>query len=982
MVAFLEDLAGRIYKTYPKLDTLTLIFPNRRAVLYFRKYLGLLLTKPAFAPKLVTIEEFISQFSELKVPDKLELVYRLHQSYHRIMRSATEGESTEPEPFDRFYFWGDMLLRDFEEADKYLVNANHLFKDLSHQKELDSSFDFLTEEQQDFLKSFWDNFDENQSLNKRKFLHIWKKLPAVYEDFKNSLKKAGLAYEGMLHREVAENISIAEGKITGRLVFAGFNALTAAEEKIISYFVENKNAEIFWDIDEYYVNNKNQEAGKFFREYQDHPILGKTFPPQIPSNLQKKKLSASDSPAIKIFGAAQPVGQAKLMAQILEEHLKTTKPEDTLIVLPDEKLLMPVLYGVSEMVEKLNVTMGFPLSGSPFFNLVELLIDLQLSCKQELFNHRQVLAVLGHPYVIAADPISSNSKRKEILRHNWVHIPSGFLASETNLHRIIFKELPKAEYANSNRVIIHYLKLITEEIGSLPGISSFDKEYAFHFLKFFNRLEEIVSKEVHISSSEQTGEPKTPRELHKLFQRSIKSFLRLVRQLMAANKIPFSGEPLAGLQIMGVLETRNIDFKNVFILSLNEGSFPAVGIKGSYIPFSIKKAYGLPTVEHQDAMYSYLFYRVLQRAENIFLFYNSETDVLGQGEMSRYLQQLLFESGIPYEKKILHNPIQPLDVTPIVVKKTKPVLDEMMKLNEGNSYFKGISPSALNMYIECRLKFYLRHIAKIKEPNEVEEELDARVLGNFLHDVMEKYYRTLNQRNGHNEIDKKDFSDWEKIIDKLIDEVFISEYKLEPGKPVAYEGQRLVVKEIVKRFAHRIIEMDKGYAPFTIEALEYGGMTYTVPISHPPYKAILSGKIDRVDKKDNVLRIIDYKTGKDKLSFETIESLFTSDSKRNKAAFQTFLYALLYKRSAGESKTSGLQLVPGLLNRLNLFDDEFSFGLKLGRDQIDDASPLLDQFEGHVQKVFDDLFNPDQPFDQTNDLENCKLCPYGQLCYR
>jgi hypothetical protein len=983
MVSFLEELAGYVYKTYPKLETVTLVFPNRRAMLYFRRHLGLLLTKPMFSPQLLTIEDFISQFSNLKVPDKLELVYRLHQSYYHVIKNASTHEESEPEPFDRFYFWGDMLLRDFEEADKYMVNANHLFKDLSHQKELDSSFDFLTEEQQAFLKDFWASFDENQSVNKKRFLSVWKKLPLVYEHFKNSLKQAGLAYDGMLHREVAKNIKDIQNKIQGHVVFAGFNALTVAEENIICHFVENSNAEIFWDVDDYYVNNENQEAGRFFRQYLGHSILKKTFPSQIPSNFQKKKLASIDRPAVKIFGAAQPVGQAKLMAQILEEHLKNAAAEDTLIVLPDEKLLMPVLYGVSGMVEKLNVTMGFPLSGSPFFNLVELLIDLQLSCKQDLFNHRQVLAVLGHPYVIAADPISCNSKRKEILKHNWVHIPSGYLASENNLHRLIFKEFPKGESININKNIIAYLKSVTEEIGLLPSISSFDKEYAFHFLKFFNRLEEIISKDsAAVAKVTSDDEPKAARELHKTFQRAVKSFLRLIRQLMAANKIPFTGEPLAGLQIMGVLETRNIDFKHVFILSLNEGSFPAVSSKGSYIPFSIRKAYGLPTVEHQDAIYSYLFYRVLQRAENVCLFYNSETDVLGQGEMSRYLQQLLFESGIPYEKKVLHNPIQPLDVNPISVKKTKPVLDEMMKLNEGNAYFKGISPSALNAYIECRLKFYFKHIAKIKEPNEVEEELDARVLGNFLHDVMEKYYRALNQRNGHPEIDKKDFSDWETIVDKLIDEVFINGYKLEPGKPVIYEGQRLVVKEIVKRFAHRIIEMDKAYAPFTIEALEYGDIRYNVPISHPPYKAILSGKIDRVDKKENLIRIIDYKTGKDKLNFETIASLFARDSKRNKAAFQTLLYALLYKRSAGENKTSGAQLVPGLLNRLNLFDDEFSFGLKLGKDLIHDAAPFLEEFEGRIQEVFNDLYNPDQPFDQTDDLENCKFCPYGQLCYR
>jgi ATP-dependent helicase/DNAse subunit B len=433
---------------------------------------------------------------------------------------------------------------------------------------------------------------------------------------------------------------------------------------------------------------------------------------------------------------------------------------------------------------------------------------------------------------------------------------------------------------------------------------------------------------------------------------------------------------------MGVLETRNLDFKNVFVLSLNEGSFPAVSSKGSYIPFNIRKAYNLPTAEHQDAIYSYLFYRILQRAENIFLFYNSETDVLGQGEMSRYLQQLIYESGIPMEKKVMHNLIQPQDIHPIVVKKNAQVMEEMARLNDGNAYFQGISPSALNTYIECRLRFYFRHIAKIREPNEVEEELDARVLGNFFHDVMEKFYRHIIAQKGNKTIEISDFDDYEKTIDRLIDDVFIAEYRLDPAKPVSYEGQRLVVREIVKRFAHRIIEMDKRYAPFTIEALEQGGITFSVPLSHPPFKAIVSGKIDRVDRKGDVIRIIDYKTGKDRLNFESIASLFSRDLKRNKAAFQTLLYALLYKRNADARAHANAKLIPGLINRMNLFDEGFSFGLRMGKEVVTDVDLLLPEFEEHLIKIFNELFDPNQPFDQTGELENCKNCPYGQLCYR
>ncbi|HYC86526.1 MAG TPA: PD-(D/E)XK nuclease family protein, partial [Chryseosolibacter sp.] len=442
-------------------------------------------------------------------------------------------------------------------------------------------------------------------------------------------------------------------------------------------------------------------------------------------------------------------------------------------------------------------------------------------------------------------------------------------------------------------------------------------------------------------------------------------------------------EPLSGLQIMGVLETRNLDFKNVFLLSLNEGSFPAAAQKGSYIPYNIRKAYGLPTQEHQDAIYSYLFYRVLQRAENIFLFYNSETDVLGQGEMSRYLQQLIYESGINIEQQILHNPIQPMGVKPITIRKNHSVMEDLVKLNAGNSYFQGISPSALNAYLECRLKFYFRHVARIKEPAEVEEELDARVLGNFLHELMEKFYLDIQARKGSKFIEASDFDGHEARVEQLIDKVFINAYHLDPSRKVSYDGQRLVVREVVKRFAARIVEMDRAYAPFSIEALEQGGMTYALPIDVSPFKAVLGGKIDRVDRKGNILRIIDYKTGKDKLNFDTVASLFARDENRNKAAFQTVLYALLYKRNfmAG-GQYAGDKLVPGLINRLNLFDDEFTFGLKLAGEPIADIEPVLAEFETRLTEIFNELFNPEVPFDQTTDFNNCANCPYGQLCYR
>src|SRR6478609_7267300 len=385
MKSFLQEIAERIYQEHPQLDGLTLVFPNRRAALYFQKHLSLLLAKPAFAPKLITIEDFISGFSDLKVPDKLELVHRLHRTYQDVM---IVGGSEKGEPFDQFYFWGEMLLRDFDEVDKYMVNAEQLFKDLRNQKELDSSFDFLTEEQRNFLQSFWLTFEETLTKNKLKFLDVWNKLFLLYTKFREELRSEGLAYEGMLHREVTDRIASEEKReqAFAKTKFIGFNALTKAEEKIISHYVA-QGSHVYWDGDQYYVNDDRQEAGKFIRDYQQHTVLKKTLSTGFPSNFRGPK-------SLRVFGSAQPIGQSKLMSQILLEELKKgIVPEDTLVVLPDEKLLMPVLHGISGSVEKLNVTMGFALNNTPLFNLIELLMELQIGIRKEHFNHRQVLTI-------------------------------------------------------------------------------------------------------------------------------------------------------------------------------------------------------------------------------------------------------------------------------------------------------------------------------------------------------------------------------------------------------------------------------------------------------------------------------------------------------------------------------------------------------------------------------------------------------------
>lgn len=985
MKTFLEELATNIYRSNPQLDKLVLVFPNRRAILYFQKHLSAQLTRPAFAPQMLTIEDFIAGFSEYKVPDKLELVHRLYHTYMQVV------PATNVEAFDQFFFWGEMLLRDFNEVDKYLVSARHLFLDLSAQKELDNSFDFLTDEQREFLKLFWGNFDENLNNTKRNFLRVWKELNGVYEQFKTTLQHHGLAYEGMVHRLVATRIDQRPQLVVEKygadrsFHFIGFNALTKAEEVIFSALVKEELATVHWDMDAYYVNNNTQEAGKFLREYQQHPLLSRTFPAQIPSNFVPHN---DDKKNITLYGAAQPVGQAKLMAQVLQEALMNgARPEETLIVLPDEKMLIPVLNGISHRVDKLNVTMGFPLTSTPVFNLMELVIELQLHRKADRYQHRQVLALLGHPYVVADNPSLAQAKRKEILKKNMVFIDQRTLAFDSVLHQLLFRPASairgKAQTADRIFSLYTYLRDLLLAIGTIKALPDIDREYAFHFLKLLNRLEEIISEEAFASIQH---EPLDAKALRRKDQEALKSFLRLFKQLVNTEKIPFTGEPLRGLQIMGVLETRNLDYKNVFILSLNEGAFPAVSSKGSYIPFNIRKAYALPTAEHQDAMYAYLFYRTLQRAENIHLFYNTETDKLGQGEKSRYLQQLIYESGLQIVEKTLYNPLDPEPVLPVTIEKDKSILQIINRFNERSEHRKsyGISPSALYMYLECRLKFYFQYVADIREAREVEEELDARLLGNLLHSVMDMFYNDICTRKKSKLVEPSDLENEEHKILQLIDQAFRTTYALEADKAVEYEGQRVVVREVIKRLVLRIIERDKLYAPFYVEGLEQEGLTARLAIPSQPGYCIISGTIDRVDVKDELIRIIDYKTGKDDLNFSSVSLLFEREGKKqNKAAFQTLFYALLYKHNLPEGwKHGAFRIMPVLINRMNLFDEDFEYGLRMNKEILRDATAILPEFETLLKALLNELFDPAVPFTQTNRQESCQYCPYKSICSR
>ncbi|MEI9920625.1 MAG: PD-(D/E)XK nuclease family protein [Bacteroidota bacterium] len=952
MTPFLKELAGRIIKENSKLDDLTFIFPNKRAALYFEKYLSSEIKRPLWAPAMYSIEEFFKKNSDLREPDKLTLIFRLYQVYTSVLKNN--------ESFDRFYFWGEMLLRDFDEIDKYLVDATQLFKDLSKIKELDETFDYLTDEQKLFLKEFWMHFSENPSITKDEFLIMWKKLPKVYSEFTKALRKESLGYEGMIHRDVAESLSkkIPTSLKNSKLIFAGFNALTKAEEKVISALVAN-GAKIYWDADQYYVENDLQEAGQFMREYRKHEHLSATFDGPLPKHFLEspKKISLTAVP--------QRIGQAKLAGLEISAILKQLPKDDlpaelskTVIVLPDESMLLPMMHSLPDELLDINVTMGFPLRDTPLFNLLDQVIEMQVKKRTSPvtratgFNHREVNAILGHAYFLALAEHEAQHRITDIVRNNRVYVPIEELLGEDPIFATFFKPVDSAQATD-------YLLELVEHLGSrLTDKKSFDREYAYHFHQHISRLHTIFS----VSE-------KAP---------DWRGFQKLFRQVMMMQKIPFTGEPLRGLQIMGVLETRNLDFDNVIILSLNEGQLPSPPRQGSYVPHAIRRAYALPTWDHQDAIYAYLFYRLLQRASNISFYYSTEPDIIGNGEMSRYLQQVIIESKLPIEKRVLHNPIHVHAIHPIVVDKTAKVMQLLDKFVNETPEMRSLSPSSLNDYIECSLRFYLKQVAQMKEADEVEEEVDARVLGSILHDVAFWLYGELrDKRNGL--VNAEDLSVSDEQIDRLIDRAFREFYHMKEDEPVVYEGKRIVVKEIVKTFLRKVLERDSEHAPFEIRMLEED---FNEKIDLPSGKRVrVGGKIDRADATRGTVRIVDYKTGVDELKFDNIVSLFDGESKHNKAAFQTILYAYVYFLHHN-SPTEKIQ--PGLMNRNSLFGKDFKFGLKVGNDRepMEDVKPMLQEFGQRLHDVVGEIFNPFIPFKQTSNTKSCMYCLYKSLCRR
>lgn len=960
MEPFLKHIATDLYSRYGEnISDLCIVFPNRRASLYFKKYLSELADKPIWSPTTTTINELVQDISGLQVADNIKLLFELYKVYTKVKKSN--------ESFDEFYFWGEMLLNDFDNIDKYLVNPGDLFKNLKNLKSIHDQFAYLSEKQLEAIQEFWKSFDpEKNSLHQQDFISIWNVLFEIYTEFNTNLKAGTIAYEGMVYKTVADklkdnsNVKLNHSKY----VFIGFNALNNCEKVLFTHLNNNKKADFYWDYDELYIKNEKYEAGYFLRENLVN------YKQNIAFETKVNFTNLTSSKNIEIISVPSDVGQAKQITQKLLENTYqlTDSPDKTAIVLADEHLLIPVIHSVPDTINKVNITMGYPVINTPIYSLLEHIIGLQKNSKQSstgtiTFYHKNVLAILNHQYIKSQFTDTAEELIQYIQIRNRIQLTSDELGKNSffvGIFKRINNYIELSEYILS---IIHQIYNSLYSTNSEENIHSLsiEKEYIYHIYLSVNRVKDVLA--------EQKVEIK------------IDTFIRLLHKIIRNLRIPFTGEPLTGLQIMGILETRLLDFENLIVLSVNEGIFPKSESSLSFIPYNLRRGFGLPTIEHQDAIYAYYFYRLIQRAKNITLVYNSKTDGLQSGEMSRFIYQLKFENMYPVNEKSIRYNINTKTQKEISIFKNNDILKKLAKYHASDTEEqKYISPSAISSYLKCKLQFYFRYIAGLKEKDEITEEIDAPLFGNILHEAMHVLYNPYIGKTVDSEILLSILKN-ENTITNAIDEAFNKEYFKSAGKTV-YLGKNIIIREVIEKYIRQIVKVDEQYTPFDILSLENNYLiNVTATVNNSPHKINLGGKIDRIDKMNSQIRIVDYKSGNDKLEFKNINSLFSGKKDdQNSAVFQTFIYSKFYT----ENEKPELPVIPGIYSLRKLFENNFDFHILLKDDKsfISDYKTINTEFSEELSKLINEIYNPAINFSQTEDLTTCKNCSYKQLCNR
>ena len=873
-------------------------------------------------------------------------------------------QSGSTETFDEFLYWGEMLLNDFDDIDKYMANARMLFSNVTDLREIENDFDFLSDEQIAAIRSFWSSFyPRGDTPNQQQFLAVWQVLYDLYEEFRATLGAEGKGYEGMIFREVVESMERGESPDLPyeQIVFVGLNALSVSEERFLAQLQKRKIADFYWDYVSDKVTDPDNKASYFVSRNR------KSFPSSMKLPPEEKVKTE-----IEVIGIPSGIGQAKHVYTLLSDWCKEAEMSSeealrTAVILPDEHLLIPVLNAIPEQIRRINVTMGYPLAGTPVASLIEYILALQKNVRyidrNPLFYFRDVLPVLNHRYILSTSPEIISSLVKEITENNNIYISHTELG-KTPLLEILFTPVTGVEAFSD------YLIKVLEELNKVMSALSdeeeedapqrtndLEQEFIFHYFTTVNRMKEVM-KDARI-------------------EMKIDTFFRLLKRVTDTIPIPFQGEPLSGLQIMGVLETRALDFDRLIILSMNEGIFPQRKAANSFIPYNLRRGFGLPTYEHQDSVWAYHFYRLIERASHVSLLYDTRSNGLQTGEVSRFVHQLHYHYEVPMRDKLVVYNVSSSKTPPLAVPKREDIMRRLDAYRKGGS--KAISASAINTYLDCPLKFYFSVVEGIREEEEVSETIESDVFGSILHKVMEELYKPFQGKMVTVDLLKAIRKDT-ALLTGAIARAFASEFfKTEVVRSLT--GQNYLIGEMIRKYVEKILERDGKLTPFVYIESErkINGL-----ISLSDHSEIrLKGFIDRVDEVRDAIRIIDYKSGSGTTTFSSIESLFNKEEKdRAKAVMQVFMYCWMY---AHFTENKGKTIQPGIYYVRSLFSDPFDpsvyHRIERGKsEKVEDFSGYAQAFEEGLRGCLDEIFNPEIPFTQTPTGKACSYCPFKGIC--
>ncbi len=954
METFLEKTVDHILEKYEDIiPEICIVLPNRRASLFLRKHISQKLKKVSWSPQIFSIEDFIFKLSGLNIIDNTSFLFELYEIHKTI-------EKEKAQDFDEFTKWAQVLLHDFNEIDQHLASAKSLFNYLTDIKSLTN----------------WNPGQEEPTNFQKQYVSFFQSLYVYYENINKNLDNQHSAYHGKAYRFVAENIlSIIQNLEWPKVIFAGFNALTASEEKIIFELELSGKADILWDADIHYLQQLESgifhEAGffirKYIKKYKKEKInwLSKNF------STQKKN--------IQIYGVAKQIGQAKLCGQILDKNPEILgSKHNSALVLADENLLFPILNSLPE-IEDLNATMGIPMNATLVYDFIKLILDLHQKSfvYQKMqnktvnsFHYSDILKILNHSTLLNVceeiSGITHTEYRKltnKIIKSNQVfhsnkNIQKTLNHPEINLD---FFELLFSDWTsnlnqalkNSREILNHLRNAIIKKQLEKKIELTIEMEYVYQFSLVITKISNYQTKYGAL--------------------KNIKSLYSFFNQLSKTEKLSLYGEPLQGLQLMGMLETRTLDFENLIICSVNENILPGSGKQNSFIPFDIRHEFKLPTYREKNAVFAYHFFRLIQGAKNIHLIYNTEADPIAGGDKSRFLYQLQEEfanySNIDIQEKIVSSSLNPNSSEEIIINKTEKIIDLLKE-----KALKGFSPSSLNTYKKCSLQFYFKEVAKLGESDEKQESIDVATLGKIIHDVLQEIYEPLVSQN----VSIHYLEEKHKNLDPILHESFLKFYE---GGNIK-TGKNLLTAKVAKRFIQNYIKHEikliKDEAEIIIKSLENTFETIIKVEEKNFPKGIqeikFKGIIDRIDLYNNELRIIDYKTGSVKnsdLSIKDWKSIFT-EAKTDKS-FQLAFYAWLYHKQTSIDES----IYPGIYSLKKLSEGFIKLktpdGNNLNKENYKNFEELLLNL---AEEIFDKNIN----FTQTQDVKLCSYCNYKTIC--